>query len=177
MLGYWLKKTQIYQRYKLARTIGYGLYIVNIFFLRVLRINGSCRYCKHFTSSVLCSNNLHIENDSFSVLRSLAGSANCYIQASNGIYVGKDTIWSVNVSLVSLNHDLYDYSKSVKSGPIIIGRQCWLGAGVVILPGVILGEHTIVGANSVVTSSFEEGHQVLSGAPARMMRRLSKCAE
>ena len=42
----------------------------------------------------------------------------------------------------------------------------------VILPGVVLGDHTIVGAGSVVTRSFEEGHCVIAGVPARKIKEL-----
>ena len=43
----------------------------------------------------------------------------------------------------------------------------------VILPGVTLGDHTIVGAGSVVTKSFPDGDCVIAGNPARMIRRLN----
>jgi len=42
-----------------------------------------------------------------------------------------------------------------------------IGANAVILPGVILGEQTIVGAGSVVTKSFKKGHEVIAGNPAQ----------
>lgn len=42
----------------------------------------------------------------------------------------------------------------------------------VILPGVKLGDHTVVGAGSVVTKSFEEGYCVVAGNPGRQIRRL-----
>ena len=42
----------------------------------------------------------------------------------------------------------------------------------VILPGVTLGDHTVVGAGSVVTKSFEQGYCVIAGNPARIIREL-----
>lgn len=42
----------------------------------------------------------------------------------------------------------------------------------IILPGVVLGDHTIVGAGSVVTHSFPEGYCILAGNPAKIVRKL-----
>jgi acetyltransferase-like isoleucine patch superfamily enzyme len=47
-----------------------------------------------------------------------------------------------------------------------------MGMNSVILPGVVLGPHTIVGAGSVVTKSFVEGYSVIAGNPARINRKL-----
>ena len=44
----------------------------------------------------------------------------------------------------------------------------------VILPGVTLGNHTIVGAGSVVTKSFDEGYCIIAGNPARIVKRFNK---
>ena len=44
----------------------------------------------------------------------------------------------------------------------------------VILPGVVLGDHTVVGAGSIVTKSFEDGYCVIAGNPAKVIRTLDK---
>ena len=53
---------------------------------------------------------------------------------------------------------------------VVIGENCWLGMNSVILPGVSLGDNTIVGAGSVVTKSFMDGNCVIGGNPARIIR-------
>lgn len=94
-----------------------------------------------------------------------------YIQAMNGIEIGKNVRLGPGVKIISASHDLNDYSKHTKSNPIIIGDNCWLAADVIILPGVELKEHVVVGAGAVVTKSF--GPNVLIGGnPARIIKHL-----
>lgn len=59
----------------------------------------------------------------------------------------------------------------VKRAPIVIEDDVWLGAGVVVLPGVRIGRGAIVGANSVVTQDVAPLH-VVAGQPARTIRVL-----
>lgn len=59
----------------------------------------------------------------------------------------------------------------VSSGPVKIGRHCFIGIRAVIMSGVTLGDYCVVGANSVVTRSFPAG-SVIAGAPAKLLRTL-----
>ena len=54
-------------------------------------------------------------------------------------------------------------------GPVHIGRNCFLGFRVSIMPGVTLGEHCVVGANSVVTRSFP-AYSMVAGMPAKLIK-------
>lgn len=56
------------------------------------------------------------------------------------------------------------------ASPVVIGSDVWLGAGTVVLPGVTIGDGSVVGANSVVTRDVE-AMSVVAGAPARFLRR------
>lgn len=98
----------------------------------------------------------------------------CYIQGVNPIHIGDYSQISANVGLISANHDLYDLRKHLKSDGIYIGAYSWIGMNVVVLPGVRLGDFTIVGAGAVVTRSFPEGHCVIAGNPARKIKDLDK---
>jgi acetyltransferase-like isoleucine patch superfamily enzyme len=98
----------------------------------------------------------------------------CYIHAVNKIYIGDYTQIAPNVGLMSGNHDLHDLRKQIEGKPIIIGKHCWIGMGVVILPEVELGDFTVVGAGAIVTKSFPAGHCVIAGNPARVIRELNK---
>ena len=57
--------------------------------------------------------------------------------------------------------------------PVHIGRNCWIGAGVVIMPGVTIGEDTVIGAGSVVVKDIPAG-VVAVGNPCRIMREINE---
>ncbi|MEI9928765.1 MAG: acyltransferase [Sphingomonas sp.] len=61
----------------------------------------------------------------------------------------------------------------VSRGPVSIGRRCFIGYGARILPGVTLGEFSVVGANAVVTRSFEP-YSMVVGSPARLIKRYNR---
>ena len=67
-------------------------------------------------------------------------------------------------SVIKCNIDATDYF-----GRIVIGDHCFIGANSILLPGVRLGERTIVGAGSVVTKSFPQGNVVIAGNPAKVL--------
>lgn len=95
----------------------------------------------------------------------------CYIDARSGIIIGKNTWIGPRVSLISMNHDAHDYTKYVKSPPIQIGDDCWIGTGAIVTAGVKLGDHTVVAAGAVVTKSFD-GNVLIGGVPAQIIKRL-----
>ena len=89
------------------------------------------------------------------------------------IKIGHGTPIAPGVGMITANHDLSDVEKNQPGQDIVIGDKCWLGMHVMILPGVVLGNHTIVGAGSIVTKSFPEGNCVIAGNPAKVIRRLT----
>ena len=100
-------------------------------------------------------------------------SHGCYFQAINGnLNIGKGTKIAVNCGFITANHDLNDLEKNAEGKDINIGEKCWIGMNSVILPGVTLGNHTIVGAGSIVTKSFPEGNCIIVGNPARKIKDL-----
>ncbi|MFC6289767.1 sugar O-acetyltransferase [Levilactobacillus angrenensis] len=92
------------------------------------------------------------------------------------IYVGDHTMIGPNVTLATAGHPInaelrarnYQYNM-----PIHIGRNCWLGAGVIVLPGVTIGDNTVVGAGSVVTKDLPD-NVVAVGDPCRVLRQVGE---
>ncbi|TVZ08250.1 transferase family hexapeptide repeat protein [Cellulophaga sp. RHA_52] len=135
---------------------------------RIFGINRKIPWPVHFTSSVSFSNNI-IREDGASYPGYMPGG---YIQAKSKIYIGKNTRIGPGVKIISENHDIYDIDNHIKSSPIKIGRNCWIGANVVILPEVEVADYTVIAAGAVVTKSFKEGNCILGGVPAKVIKEL-----
>ncbi len=137
------------------------------FWQKVLGYNRHCYWPVHFTSIVSGS-----ERNIYCGIETRPGySPGCYIQAIGKIIIGDYTQIAPNVGIISANHDLHDNRKHVPS-EVRIGAYGWIGMNAMILPGVTLGDFTVVGAGAVVTKSFPEGYCVLAGNPARIIRKL-----
>lgn len=149
-----------YRRFGLIK--GFQLF----FFQRILRINGSITWPVHWTSKV---SGKIIRNEPTAYLGISPG---CYIQGSNGIEIDTGCRVGPGVKIISANHDIYDYDIHPIGKPIKIGKYCWIGANAVILPEVILGDHTIVAAGAVVTESYEKGNCIIAGVPAKQIKKI-----
>ena len=92
------------------------------------------------------------------------------------IYVGDNTMFGPNVVVATAGHPIlpslrkqaYQYNMSVR-----IGNNCWLGAGVLVMPGVTIGDDSVIGAGSVVTKDIPSG-VVAVGNPCRVLREISE---
>jgi acetyltransferase-like isoleucine patch superfamily enzyme len=88
------------------------------------------------------------------------------------ITIGKGTRIAPNVAIITVNHDLKNLDTYQDGKDVVLGKNCWIGFNSIILPGVTLGDNTIVGAGSVVTKSFLEGNAVIAGNPAKIINKL-----
>lgn len=95
-----------------------------------------------------------------------------YYQGIGRITIGHGTYIAPNVGIITANHDFFNMDKHSPPKPVTLGECCWVGMNSTILPGVILGNHTVVGAGSVVTKSFPEGYCIIAGNPAKVIRVL-----
>jgi len=92
-----------------------------------------------------------------------------FIQSYHNIEFG-DGIWIASgVSILARNHKIDNPDEHDKVKKVKIGNYCWIGANAVILPGVELGDNTVIGAGSIVTKSFPKGNCVLVGSPAKKL--------
>lgn len=93
-----------------------------------------------------------------------------------GIYVGDNTMFGPNVVLATAGHPILPELREKGcqyNVPIHIGKNCWLGAGVIVLPGVTIGDNTVVGAGSVVTKDLP-ANVVAVGNPCRVLREIGE---
>ncbi|WP_328469312.1 sugar O-acetyltransferase [Actinoplanes sp. NBC_00393] len=90
------------------------------------------------------------------------------------VTVGDDVQIGPNVQLLTATHPLEPGPRRDKweaAKPIVIGDNVWLGGGVIVCPGVTIGENTVVGAGSVVVRDLP-ANVVAVGSPARAIREL-----
>ena len=92
------------------------------------------------------------------------------------IYVGDYTMIGPNVTIATAGHPIlpelrekgYQYNV-----PVRVGRNCWIGAGAILLPGVTVGNNTVIGAGSVVTKDIP-ANVVAVGNPCRVLREIGE---
>ncbi|WP_087009411.1 sugar O-acetyltransferase [Gulosibacter sp. 10] len=90
------------------------------------------------------------------------------------IRIGRHCQLATNVQLLTPTHPLASGPRRdgvEGSAPITIGDNVWLGGGVIVLPGVTIGEHSVIGAGAVVTKDVPP-YSLAVGNPARVIRRL-----
>lgn len=98
---------------------------------------------------------------------------NTVIYATESVSVGDNTIIAANCYIIDSNHgitrdELIRNQKSTVKGPVIIGRDVWLGAGAKVLSGVHIGDGAVIGAQSVVTHDIPE-NAIAVGIPAKVI--------
>ncbi|TCK54704.1 acetyltransferase-like isoleucine patch superfamily enzyme [Flavobacterium sp. 90] len=153
-------------KYKFPSYIGKPVYIGNfhrIFISKRVRIfPGSRIEVVDDESSILFEENISI-------------GQNFHITSGGQLIIGKDTTIAENVMITNIDHEYKEIGVHILKQPLIvketkIGENCFIGFGAVIQAGTILGNHCIVGSNSVVRGLFPD-YCVIVGSPARIVRR------
>ena len=91
------------------------------------------------------------------------------------IYIGDCTMLGPNVVIATAGHPILPELREQAlqyNMPVHIGRNCWLGAGVIVLPGVSIGDNTVIGAGSVVTKDIP-ANVVAVGNPCKVLREIN----
>lgn len=92
------------------------------------------------------------------------------------IYVGDKTMLGPNVTIATAGHPIDPELRSKAyqfNMPVHIGKNCWLGAGVLVMPGVTIGDNSVIGAGSVVTKDIP-ANVVAVGNPCRVLREIGE---
>lgn len=131
--------------------IGEGCYIEP-----PLHSNWGGRNC-HFGKNVYCNFNLTLVDDI-------------------DIYVGDCTMFGPNVTVATAGHPILPELREKGfqyNAPVRIGKNCWIGAGALIMPGVTVGDNVVIGAGSVVTKDIPS-NVVAFGNPCRVYREIGE---
>lgn len=92
------------------------------------------------------------------------------------IYVGDNTMFGPNVIVATAGHPILPQLREKAyqfNMPVRIGINCWIGAGVVIVPGVSIGDNSVIGAGAVVTKDIP-ANSVAFGNPCRVAREIGE---
>lgn len=104
----------------------------------------------------------------------------CHITSTNRVLIGDGTLLGTKVTITDNAHGssnrhllgLPPGERNVYSkGPVIIGQNVWIGDKATVLPGVIVGDGAIIGANAVVTKDVPS-YTIVGGNPARIIKKL-----
>ncbi|RXM42304.1 DapH/DapD/GlmU-related protein [Flavobacterium sp. YO12] len=174
LYSFWIKKN-----FKKAENlnISYPIYLKGAKYITVgenfdcdqrLRLDAIDEFLgEKFSPEIIIGNNVSIQKD-------------CHIGAINRIVIGNNVLLASKVYISDHSHGEINKNsillppsrrKLFSKGSVIIEDNVWIGEGVVVLPGVTIGENTIVGANAVVTKSILK-NSVVGGNPARVIREL-----
>ena len=114
------------------------------------------------------------------IIKSHAGiGMGATISAARQVVIGEYALLARNVYISDHAHAFQNRDVPIMHqgingiAPVSIGRSTWLGQNVVVLPGVTIGEHCVIGANSVVNSPIPD-FSVAVGAPARVIKRYNQ---
>ena len=121
-----------------------------------LRANWGGRHV-HFGSGIYANSNLTLVDDGH-------------------IYVGDKVMFGPNVTVATANHPIDPELRSRAlqyNRDVYIGENVWIGAGVIIVPGVRIGKNSVIGAGSIVTKDVPE-NVVAVGNPCRVLREIGE---
>jgi len=108
--------------------------------------------------------------------RNIYANAGLKLVDDTHIYIGDYTMLGPNVVIATAGHPIDPELRGrglQYNLPVHIGKNCWLGAGVIVMPGVTIGDNTVIGAGSIVTKDIPSG-VVAVGNPCRVLRNVGE---
>lgn len=167
VLGLFFSKEIINSKYFANSLVGYRWAFLSIWQRNILRLASPLPFPAALTCHVSDGKSVVFHPDDLNNFQ----TGGTYFQNFNAqILIGEGCYIAPNVGIITANHDTADLSKHLPAKPVHFGKKCWIGMNSIILPGVTLGDNTVVGAGSVVTKSFPEGNCVIAGNPAKKLK-------
>lgn len=101
---------------------------------------------------------------------------NCTLVDDADIFIGEGTMIAPNVTIISASHPISPKLRAAGYGfnePVHIGKNVWIASNVTILPGVQIGDNSVIGAGAVVTKDIP-ANVLAVGSPARVLREIGE---
>lgn len=121
---------------------------------RKLEISKTVFVRKYFSVNIDNNAKIKIGNDVFF-------NNGCSLNSQQSIVIGDDCLFGENVKIYDHNHlyknkEIPIRNQGFKCKNVIIGKNCWIASNVVILPGTVIGNHCVIGANCTVHGEIKE---------------------
>ena len=92
------------------------------------------------------------------------------------VTIGHHVNLAQGITVTALNHkfenpDIRIDEQGISTKPVIIGNDIWVGANAVILPGVTIGDHSVIAAGAIVTKDVPP-HSLVAGVPAKVIKQI-----
>lgn len=174
LLRSFFEKKYLRGRYFENSLTGFAWAIRSVWQRNILRLAPPQPFPVGMTCKVANHNNLHFHPDD---LNNLQAPGTYYQNELGHIIIGKGCYIGPNVGLITANHNPSNPELHTPGEDIILGEGCWIGMNSVVLPGTQLGPGTVVAAGSVVTKSFRQGHCIVAGVPAKVIKKLKAASD
>jgi maltose O-acetyltransferase len=93
------------------------------------------------------------------------------LSAHQSVRIGNRCLIGPYTNILDNNyHDILDHSRTPPSRPVVIGDDVWIGGRVIILPGVTIGDHAVIGAGAVVMEDIP-ARSIALGNPAKVIQK------
>jgi len=104
-------------------------------------------------------------------------NSGCHFQDQGGITIGDGVLIGHNVVLATLNHDIDPKKRgTMYPASIVLGNNVWIGSNATVLPGVKIGDGSVIGAGAVVTRDIP-ANVIAGGVPAIIIKQIAEDTE
>ncbi|WP_043932609.1 sugar O-acetyltransferase [Bacillus sp. EB01] len=124
-------------------------------------------------SSFMCFPPFHTDfGKNITIGKNVFFNTGCSFQDRGGITIGDGSMIGMNVTIATLNHGLpLETRNTTYPFPVNIGKNVWIGSNATILPGVTIGDNSVVAAGAVVTKDVP-ANTVVAGVPAKFLKEI-----
>lgn len=114
----------------------------------------------------------YFESEHVSLGQGCSINAECWFEGRGRIVIGRNCMFGSQVMILTSNHEIApdgEVRREATYGDVHIGDRCWLGTRAMVMPGVTIGEGTVIGAGALVTKDCDPG-ALYVGVPAKRVR-------